>query len=134
MGNATIFSAWRLSRTLVVRISRDRIQVRHVESGRTVMRDAPRPFSSSRLLVAEFGSARNLLRQVVREVSGGFGLAPVLLIHPTEITEGGVSESEERLLLDLGYECGARDVAVVREDLSDEAAMAFVRSRCRLRA
>jgi hypothetical protein len=117
-----------LSRTLYVRISRDRLQVRHIETGRALTLDAQPPFSGARLLVAQFTPAQALLRRAVREVTGGgFGLAPVLLLHPLELVEDGVSESERRLLLDLGYGIGAREVAVVTTEPSDAQARRLAR-------
>lgn len=120
-----------LSRTLYVRIARDCMHVRHVESGREVRVDARQPFTGARLLVAQFTIAQKLLKQAIGSLSQGFGIAPVLVLHPLEMAEGGISESEERLLLDLGYGVGARHVAVVTQALSDAQVMQFARQRLR---
>jgi hypothetical protein len=50
------------------------------------------------------------------------------------MVEGGLSESEERLLLELGYQAGARFVAVVTGDLSDVEVREVIRGRGLLRA
>jgi rod shape-determining protein MreB and related proteins len=123
-----------LSRTFYVRIARNRMHVRHVESGREISVEAEQAFTGSRLLVAEFTIAQGLLKQAIRKLSDGFRLAPVLVLHPLELVEDGLSESEERLLLDLGYGVGAQHVTVVTEALSDTDVMQLTRQCHRLRA
>ncbi|HUF19685.1 MAG TPA: hypothetical protein VMP00_02925 [Burkholderiales bacterium] len=121
-----------LSRTLYVRISTNRMHVRHVESRREAELAPDRPFTRSQLLIAEFTVAQRLLKRAIREVSGGFGLAPVIVMHPLVTVDGEPSESERRLLLDLGYESGARYVAVAAQELSDGQVMQIARDRARL--
>ena len=107
---------------------------RHLESGRQVSLDADPLFSSSRLLVANFSAARHLLQRGIRTLTSGIGLAPVIVFSAGEMTEGGLSESEERLLLDLGYEACAHYVAAVAEDLSDGGVLEVIKGRSFLRA
>jgi len=128
------FLGWSVSRTLYIRITRDRMRVRLIESGRKVSLDAAQPFTNSRLLVAGFSAAQRLLKRGIAEAAGRFGLAPVIVIHPAEMVEGGLSESDERLLLDLGYGTGARYVAVVAEALSDAEVRQAAKSRGLIRA
>lgn len=108
-----------ISRTLYVRITKNRMQIRHIESGSEISLDAAQPFTNSRLLVADFSAAQRLLKQGIAEAAGRYGLAPVIVIHPAEMMEGGLSESDKRRLLDLGYGTGARYVAVVADSLAD---------------
>ncbi len=123
-----------VSRTLYVRISKNCMRVRHIESGREISLDAAQPFTNSRLLVAGFSAAQRLLKRGIGEAAGRFGLAPVIVIHPSEMMDGGLSESDERLLLDLGYGTGAQYVAVVTDALSDAAVRQVVSGRRLLRA
>ena len=123
-----------VSRTLYVRITKDRMRVRHIESGSEISLEATQPFTNSRLLVAGFSAAQRLLKRGIGEAAGRFGLAPVIIIHPAEMMEGGLSESDERLLLDLGYSTGARYVAVVAEALSDAEVRQAAKSRGLIRA
>jgi hypothetical protein len=123
-----------VARTLYVRITRNRMRIRHIESGNEISLDAAEPFTSSRLLVAGFSAAQRLLERGIGLAAGRFGLAPILVIHPVEMMDGGLSESEERLFLDLGYGTGAQFVAVVAADVSDEEARQIARCRCLLRA
>lgn len=128
------FLGKRVSRTLYVRITRNCMRVRHIESGREVSLDAAQPFTNSRLLVAGFSAAQRLLKQGIGEAAGRFGLAPEIIIRPAEMMDGGLSESDERLLLDLGYGTGAQYVAVATDTLSDAEVRQIARSRCLLRA
>lgn len=123
-----------VSRTLYVRVTKDRMQVRHIESGREISLDAAQPFTSSRLLVANFSAAQRLLIRGIGEAAGRFGLASVIVIHPAEMMDGGLSESDERLFFDLGYGTGAQYVAVVTDALSDAEVRQVTRSRRLLRA
>ena len=121
-------------RTMYIRIASNRMHFRHLESGREISLDADPPFTSSRLLVANFSAARHLLQRGIGTVTGGIGLAPVIVFSAGEMTEGGLSESEERLLLDLGYEAGAHYVAAVAGDLSDGGVLEVIKGRSLLRA
>lgn len=123
-----------VSRTLYVHITRNRMRIRHIESGREISLDSAQPFTNSRLLVADFSAARHLLKRGIREAAGRFGLAPAIVIYPAEMMDGGLSESDERLLLDLGYDTGARYVAVVTDALSDTEAGQIAKGRSLRRA
>jgi rod shape-determining protein MreB len=47
--------------------------------------------------------------------------APGLVVHPLEMTEGGLSEIESRLLKELAIGCGAADAVVVTgPELTDQ--------------
>ncbi|HEY0961074.1 MAG TPA: hypothetical protein VGE69_01830 [Pseudomonadales bacterium] len=75
-----------------------------------------KPFSSVRLLVGDFIEAESCLRNALREMNvlGAFSLRkPRLLIHPKERLEGGLSEIEKRILVEVGRGAGAGRVEVV---------------------
>ena len=44
-----------------------------------------------------------------------------VLVHPTEMVENGLSQVEERILLELPYGAGAKKVAVYVGPLLDDA-------------
>ena len=88
-----------------------------------------RPFTTRRLLVGEFTVAEETLRRGVSEVAGRglFARRPVLLVHPLEMVEDGLSQVEDRVLRELGAGAGARKVLVwVGRELSDDEVRAFV--------
>jgi len=92
-----------------VRISRNKISVRCLETGRTIVRDADPSFSTSRLLVGNFTAAESQLKAAVKEVLGNSLLSarPAMVIQPAEMIEDGISEVELRVLKELGMSSGA---------------------------
>jgi hypothetical protein len=81
------------------------------------------PFTSYRLLVGDFAVAEKLLKKLIKDVSTKalFAPAPTLLVHPVEMTEGGLSQVEERVFLELGLGAGGRKVRVhVGPELGDQ--------------
>ncbi|OGB24097.1 MAG: hypothetical protein A3I66_11545 [Burkholderiales bacterium RIFCSPLOWO2_02_FULL_57_36] len=68
--------------------------------------------------------AEKLLKRLVKELVGNFWFAPApcILVHAMEMTDGGLSQIEERTLLELGLGSGGRKVKVyVGPELSDQA-------------
>lgn len=98
--------------TLYLKLTRNRL--RHLESGRDLELLARAPFSNPRLLVADFNAAAALLKQAMQQLLPKrflrLKLPPRLLIQPLECLEGGLSQVEERILLELGLGSGARTV------------------------
>jgi len=90
-----------------VEIYKDKMVLRHA-GGDISVRPA-RPYSSTRLLIGTFVPAVECLKEGLREigVKGFFKSKPTLNIKPCELTEGGLSEIEERCLQELGYSAGA---------------------------
>ena len=73
-------------------------------------------FSSQRLLVGGFNIAVACLKTAVKELNATsfFTLRkPTFRIYPRERTEGGLSEIEERTLLEIGYSAGAGKVEII---------------------
>lgn len=72
------------------------------------------PFSHLRILCGDFTHAEMLLKEVIRRITNGrfISPAPVVVMHPMERLEGGLTEVEKRLFHELALEAGARDVAV----------------------
>jgi len=105
-----------------VKIYRDRFDIRHVESGRTVAKQTLTPFSTPRLLVGQFTEAEEALRDGIGQVLRGRWslLPPRVVMQPMAFTEGGLCEVEERVLHELAIANGARDVSIwVGNELSD---------------
>ena len=110
------------SNTLYVRVARNELRVKHLESGKTLTVVPPEPFTTQRLLVGRFDVAQHALRKALRELAGGglLALAPAVVMHPLEMIEGGLSQVEERIMREMAIGAGARKVAVwTGPDLSD---------------
>lgn len=78
-------------------------------NGNTVTIEAMRPFTTTRLLVGTFMPAVECLKEGLLKLgaTGFLKGKPKLLILPQAMTEGGLSEIEERCLLEVGLSAGA---------------------------
>lgn len=119
-----------MANTFYLRIACNHLHLTHLESGRIAVREADPPFSNQRLLVAEFSIADRMIKEAVQSLMPWrlpfFSAPPKLLIQPLERLEGGLSQVEQRILMELGMGAGARKVALhIGEILGADA----VRSR-----
>ncbi|ABO24461.1 hypothetical protein SHLO109777_05045 [Shewanella loihica] len=96
---------------VIAQIYPDRIVVSHGE--RQTALSPSTPFTTRRLLVGNFSPAEQCLKQGLNEL-GCIGLfkRPRLVIQPMAMCEGGLSEIEERCLMELCLSAGARDVRI----------------------
>ena len=120
-----------LANTIYVQVRKNHFRVRHIESRRERQFSAPRPFTTRRLLVGQFQEAATLLRGAIRDFAGGLlSVSPVIVIHPVEMADGGLSEVEQRIFRELALSAGARR-AIVHEGalLSDADVVAVCNGR-----
>lgn len=113
--------------TIYVQVFASRFIVRNVDSGeqREVVRD--QKFASPRMLIADFTMAQVQLKEAVKAVRRGFR-APEILIHPMELVEGGVTQVEYRVFVELGAGAGASRVGVhVGPPIAGEAVRKAIR-------
>ena len=82
--------------------------------GNTVTVQSTKPFTTTRLLVGTFMPAVECMKEGLSKVgaTGFLKMKPKLLLYPMAMTEGGLSEIEERCLLEVGYSAGASKVKV----------------------
>ena len=114
-----------------IRISPNRIDVRNVTTGEERGDMSPRPFTSARLLVGDFVLADELLRRLVAALSGSpLRFRRNFIMHPLEMSDGGLSPVEERVLVELAAGAGAtRAVAWTGRVLSDDEVRAKLAER-----
>ena len=108
---------------IYVRVSRNQLRVRNLQSRTETTIRAQTPFSTDRLLVGQFTVAEGLLKEALREIFHGrmFSPSPQVVIQPLEMLEGGLSQVEERVLRELAIGAGASKVVVwVGAELGDE--------------
>jgi actin-like ATPase involved in cell morphogenesis len=103
-----------LANTIYVQVRKNTFRLRHIEGKKEREVSAQKPFTTTRLLVGQFQEAETLLRKAIQEIGSGglFQVSPVVVIHPIEMVEGGLSEVEERALRELALSSGARSVFV----------------------
>lgn len=108
--------AWLKSVPMYLRIYADRMVLRRVDTGQECDRTSGVPFTSRRLLIGHFPEASELLNGMIREVNdrvGRFSRNTRLVVHPMEMTEGGLCAVEQRAFLDLGAFSGSKPVVIV---------------------
>jgi hypothetical protein len=119
--------------TLYLKLSCNQMQLFHLQSGRELFLPADPPFSNQHLLVADFAAAQHLLQRGIKILLPArfmrLSRPPQLLIQPLARLEGGLSQAEERTLLELGLCCGARKVRLhLGPELDSAGALAKLRS------
>lgn len=98
-----------------VDIYRNKMVFRSGSESKTISPESP--FTMERLLVGTFLPAVECLMSGLKQM-GAIGFLkskPKLVIAAKELNQGGLSEVEERCLLELGYSCGAGKVSVRHE-------------------
>ena len=107
---------------LYVRVRKNQFWLRNLSSLREAAFDSQPPFTTARLLIGQFQTAQDLLKQAVKKMSKGgiFAISPQVLIQPLEMIEGGLCEVEERVLREVAMGAGASRVVVwIGPELSD---------------
>ena len=96
---------------IYLRIYADRFAIKNIDSGES--RDIPRDqqFVSPRMLIGDFTMAQQQMKEAVKGVRRGLR-APEILIHPMERIEGGVTQVEYRVFVELGLGAGGSRVGV----------------------
>ena len=95
-----------------IKIYPDKIEIVNIKTGQALSKVASTSFSSSRMLIAEFNVAENLIRDILNEL-GLSKRSLKLLIQQMKEFEGGICESEKRILADLGEQAGAVSIQIV---------------------
>lgn len=109
--------------TVYVKVFSNRFELKHIESGKSEIAVSNESFATERLLVGTFSIAENVLKRAMKQLHQNrwFSPSPIVVIQPMEKVEKGLSEVEERVLLELAAGAGARRVIVWEgHELSDE--------------
>jgi rod shape-determining protein MreB and related proteins len=71
------------------------------------------PFNHNRSIISSFTYAEKILQFAFKSIqTNAFKAAPRVVMHQLEKNEGGLTETEERLLRELAIAAGAREVVV----------------------
>ena len=106
-----------------VRVRRNQFRIRHVKSGADRTFQAAASFSTTRMLIGEFTAAEHALKAALKNAEKDrlLRLPPQILKHPLEMIEGGLSQIEERIFLEVAKGAGASKAMVwLGPELSDE--------------
>lgn len=80
------------------------------------------PFDHPRTIIADFTVAEKLLQFFFRQLAHSkiFRPSPIVILHPLDKTEGGLTQIEVRALQELGAGAGARETHIwTGKELSD---------------
>jgi hypothetical protein len=116
------------SRTAYVTVRKNRLTVRDVHTGKILSETVTPPFTTSRLLVGDFISASLALERLVKQLYGNPfpSPRPRMVMHPLEMTEGGLCGVELRAFYELADTAGSTHTAIhVGPELSDTEVIAL---------
>ncbi|TMH81442.1 MAG: 1-pyrroline-5-carboxylate dehydrogenase [Betaproteobacteria bacterium] len=110
------------SNAIYVRVSKNRFRLKNIGTGAEADVTPTPGFTTTRLLVGQFRGAQTALKEAMGKVIGKglFTASPGVVIQPLEMTDGGLSEIEERAFRELAVGAGAGKVVVwIGHELSD---------------
>lgn len=112
---------------LYVRIARDKMIVRHIESGREVEIIAEPAFSSDEKLIADFQAASSALRAALKKTEPRkWFYFPRMVMHPLEMIDEQTEERKLRVFRNLAIDQDAVVVKIhVGKPLSDQDILAM---------
>jgi hypothetical protein len=100
------------------------IAITNLKTGETVRRKATAPFSNSHMVVADFGRAEILSREIIKELRLS-GRSLKTIVQQMQVFEDVLSDSEKRILRDLCEQIGSVVVFIITnsQELSNEEAL-----------
>jgi len=107
---------------IYVRISKNRFHLRDARNQAQTTVNAIEAFTGRRLPVGNFTLAERQLKEGMGRIFRGrlFSPSPILVMHPLEMVEGGISQVEDRVFRELAAGAGASKVDVwVGHELND---------------
>ena len=97
-----------------MQVNKESFTLFHLQNRVTVTVTPESSMSTSRLAIGKFALAEKTLQNGVVEVmpKSIFRPSPIMVIHQMYKAEGGLSEIEVRVLTEMGYGAGAREVFI----------------------
>ena len=96
-------------RKYYIRLYLNRIEIKDLKTGKTVSENSQTEFNNSRILIAQFNEAEFFFKSVFRKhdlnTRNSIGI-----IQQVEMSEGGLSEVEKRILLEIFERVGIKTV------------------------
>ena len=99
---------------LYVKLWKNEIEIKDVEKEKSIREKSVVPFSNSRLLIADFEVAEDFFKKVLLKLKKNYKIKRynTILVHPMELIEGGISETEKRIFLESFERVDGRAVIV----------------------
>lgn len=107
-----------------VKIYPNELAITNLKTGETIRRQASEPFSNSNMLVANFGIAEGLAREIIKELRLTRRSLKTI-VQQMQVFEDVLAESEKRILRDLCEQIGSAVVFVItnEQELSNDEAL-----------
>ncbi|HDH12595.1 MAG TPA: 1-pyrroline-5-carboxylate dehydrogenase [Nitrospirae bacterium] len=119
-----------LSNTIYIKIYENRVYIRNIDDRKEIELSSTSPFTTERLLIGNFTVAQTLLIKGIKIVMGKKFFVPIILMHPIEKIDGGLSQVEERVLKDLAIIVGAQKITLwVGQELTDKDVLQKVKQK-----
>ena len=116
--------------TIYIKIYENSVHIRNIDDRKEIELSGASPFSTERLLIGEFTVAQALLAKGLKIVMGKKFFPPIILMHPIEKIDGGLSQVEERVLKELAIVAGAQEVVLwVGQELTDKDVLEKVKHK-----
>lgn len=97
-----------------MQVTKNAFSILNVQENKQVHIQADKPFSTERLAVGHFKLAEEALKKGFAQVYSKslFNLSPIVVMHQLYLAEGGLSEVEDRILRELAFGAGGRQVYI----------------------
>ena len=117
-------------RILYVKLMKNRIEVKDLQSGRIIAKTAEKPFSNERLLIADYEVAESLMKSIIQDlhIAETFERPYYFLLQPIDKDITEITPVESRVYHDFATFSGASKVKLypTRESLTDEEVLRFL--------
>ncbi len=113
-------------KTIYIRLSKNQIELKHIESGNSLVRKSDLIFSNDRLLIADFDAFEFVLRGLIKELSDKKGSSFLrsfkVVFQTTDTRTNYMTPTELRIYQDSLFFSGAKEIFISKENrrLSDD--------------
>jgi hypothetical protein len=103
-----------LEQILYVQVYENRFDILHAQENMRISEQSAEPFTTQRLGIGHWAPAEKTLNKAFSKVCPKkfFKISPIVVMHQMVKNEGGLSEIENRALMELALGAGARKVVV----------------------
>jgi hypothetical protein len=105
---------------LYIKVSSNYVEIIDVDKNKKVNGKSIEPFSSERLLIAEFSVAEDFMNDLINKLKRN-NRSNAILFHPIDFVEGRISEVETRIFLEISARLKGRKVKIwVGQELTNK--------------
>lgn len=99
---------------IYIRLYKNRAKVSRLDNGTTIEKTASTAFSNERIILGDYLVAEEFLKGIIQELipKKTFSTRFTFILHPLELTEGGLTEVEKRAMRDSAIHVGANEVYI----------------------